>query len=129
MSSEWTTESVRVGNEDRETKYRDDVCGSLSKKGRYQDPSTWARWKDYTYYNQEWFKKNTNKIEFVNKSNSLYVNAWSDKYCEFNFRKPRFLFDRFNIKSKKYFYYSLFPIPTYLLIIFVINGFRKKRNR
>ena len=133
LGDEWSYNSINVTHNERETEFMNNVCGSWSKKvlEKLQDPSYWGkfdRWKntEKDKFNQQWFQENTDKIQFNSKSNSLYESTWEGKYCIFGFKKPKNLKKRITYGTKKYFYYSLFPIPIYLLMIFVINGFKRK---
>jgi len=129
LGEEWSYEHFKIKNNDRASEYRDDVCASFSKDAfnKLINPFTHDRDdKKPLGLKQEWFRVNTEEIEFINTSSNIYETSWSDKYCQFNFKKPIPFKERITYRTKKYFIYSLFPIPAYLLIIFIINGFRKR---
>jgi hypothetical protein len=109
------------------SKYINNVCGSWSEETikKLKNPSLIKNIKDKENISYEWFRVNNDKIEFVKTENFNYGSDWKEFYCRFEFKKPRPLKDRITYNTKKYFYYSFFPIPTYLLIIFVVKGFRR----
>jgi hypothetical protein len=133
LGDKWSYNEIKVSHNERETEFRNNVCGSWNKKviEKLQDPIYWTKnhkWSDQDkgISQQQWFQENTDKVQFYNKTNGLYESTWKGKYCLFAFKKPKNLKSRITYGTKKYFYYSLFPIPIYLLMIFVINGFKRK---
>ena len=129
LGEQWSYESVKMTNNSRSSEYRDDVCGSFSRDifNKFINPYHYTKVdKDVMGFKQKWFLSGTDKIQFMNTSSNIYETSWDDKYCQFNFKKPFSIKERITNRAKKYFFYSLFPIPMYLLILFVVNGFRKK---
>jgi len=127
----WESSVTKISHPERDmSKYKNYVCDSWNKETfeKLKDPKRYINLKNPKNIDTEWFGTNTDKIEFVSTTDFTYPEYYRNYWCQFEFRKPRPFKDRITFQTKKYFYYSLFPMPIYLLIIFVVNGFRRQNQ-